>query len=209
MADQGNGSQLELSLTPEAFFHEKVSNAVQSLRIEMNNDVEFYLVNLLCNFIDPQKQLPQQTEGNFLETPLALLLKQAAESPLHQRLRILKQIGDTSLYMSGFFQDYFNRKIFDIGYYIAIGSSAYNTASDIVRDHHNDEHFHAVYRDLAKNFVKFVDVVAEVSNVPKENRPVDILAVYDRWARSNSARLRRILEEAGIQPVEVHMRIAQ
>jgi hypothetical protein len=209
MSDSGKSSQLELLLTPEAFFQEKVSHAVQNLRIEMDNHVEFYLVNLLCNFIDPQKQLPPQTEGGFLDTPLALLLKQAAESPPQQRLRILKLIGDTSLYMSGFFQDYFNRKVFDIGYYIAIGSSAYNTASNIVREQHNDEHFYGIYRELAENFVKFVDVVAEVSDVPKENKPIDILAVYDRWARSNSARLRRILEQAGIQPVEVHMRIAQ
>jgi len=209
MNDPVNGTRLELLLTPEAFFQEKVSSAVQNLRIEMNNHVEFYLVNLLCSFIDPQKQLPQQSERSFLETPLALLLKQAAESPPHQRLRILKLIGDTSLYMSGFFQDYFNRKIFDIGYYIAIGSSAYHTASGLVRDHHNDDHFYGVYKELAENFVKLVDVVAEVSDAPKENRPIDILAVYDRWARSNSTRLRRILEEAGIQPVEVHMRIAQ
>ena len=209
MSDQVKAPLLELSLTPEAFFQEKVSGAVQNLRIQVDDHVEFYLVKLLCDFIDPQKQLPQQSEGSFLDSPLALLLKKATEAPPHERLKILKLIGDTSLYMSGFFQDYFNRKAFDIGYYIAIGSSAYNTASNIVREHHHDEHFHGVYRGLAENFVNLVDVVAEVSDVPKENKPVDILAVYDRWARSNSSRLRRILEQAGIQPIEVHMRIAQ
>ena len=202
-------STLELVTTPEAFFQEKVSLAVQNLQIALDDHLEFYLVHLLCNFIDPQKAAPPEAGANFLDTPLALLLKQASESPPSQRLRLMKLIGDTSLYISGFFQDFFNRKTFDIGYYIAVGASAYNTASSIVLDQHNDDHFHAVYKELSENFVKLVDIVAEVSDSPKENRPIDLLAVYDRWARSNSQRLRRILEQAGITPVEVHMRIAQ
>jgi hypothetical protein len=70
-----------------------------------------------------------------------------------------------------------------------------------MRDQHGDKHFSTVYRDLAHRFQDLVEVLAEVSELPGENKPVDILAVYDRWTRSPSDRLRRILSRFGIIPI--------
>lgn len=196
--------QVQLTVDPRSFFKERINSASMQLKVKMEEHVEFYLVNLLCDFITPEKINP---DVNVLETPLALMLKQAVESPTPQRIRIMKTLGDTSLYFAGFFQDYFNRKTFDIGYYITLGSSAYGDVSSLVRESGDSQT--NTYAELANNFGSLVDVVAEVSTLPGATQATDILAVYDRWTRSNSDRLRRILEQNGITPIEIRTRLAQ
>lgn len=194
-------AQVKLMVAPQEFFREKISEAMQNQKIEVGEDIEFYLVNLLCEFIHPGKLETFTGELDALETPLAMMLKQAVEAPPAQRMKILKYLGDTSLYFAGFFQDYFNRKTFDIGYYIALGQSAYGSVSTLMRDTHGDKHFGEMFTSLSERFPHLVEVVAEVSETPGNARPVDVLAVYDRWTRSNSERLRKLLHKLGIMPI--------
>ncbi len=193
--------QLRLMVQPQEFFREKVTEAVANQNIKLSDDLEFYLVNLLCQFIVPSKLETVSGELRAMETPMALMLKQAMEAPPAQQLKIFKYLGDTSLYFAGFFQDYFNRKAFDISYYISLGSSAYTNVSTLMRDQHGDEQFTEMYNNLADKFHSLVEVVAEVSEIPGNPKPVDILAIYDRWTRTHSDRLRRLLHKVGISPV--------
>lgn len=200
--------QLNLMVKPQEFFREKVTSALANQQVKIAEEVEFYLVNLLCEFIAPGKLDTVVGQLNAMETPLAIMMKQALEAPPAHKLRIYKYLGDTSLYISGFFQDYFNRKAFDISYYISLGSSAYENVSMLFKDH-GDENFRTMYNDLSAKFHSLVDVVAEVSEVPGNDQAVDILAVYDRWTRSNSDRLRKLLHKVGITPIMTPFREKQ
>jgi len=193
--------QLSIMVAPQEFFREKVTAAMAKQNLRVREDVEFYLVNLLCEFIAPSKLDTVTGELTALETPLALMLKQAMEAPPATQARIYKYLGDTSLYVAGFFQDYFNNKAFDINYYISLGASAYTNVSTLMRDQHGDEHFKVMYDELATHFPGLVEVVAEVSEVPGSDKPLDILSIYDRWNRTNSERLRRMLRKVGIEPI--------
>lgn len=193
---------LQLLATPQEFFHEKVTHATSSLEIKLDEQLEFYVVNLLCEFVTPEK-LNQNLgkDVDVLDTPLALFLKQAMEASPSDQLKLYKRLGDTSLYFAGFFQEFFNRKSYDIDYYISMGQTAYRSVSTIMRDRHRDDHFKEMYFKLSDRFPDLVEIVAEVSDVPAGDRPVDILAVYDRWNKTHSTRLLRSLERAGIKPI--------
>lgn len=194
-------------INPQDFFRDRVAEALANQRVSVRHPVESYVVNLLCDFIHLS---PLETASGHqlsaLDTPLALMLKEAREAPPSQRVRILKYLGDTSLYIAGFFQDYFNRKTYDVHYFSAVGASAYDNVAAIIRNQHGDKHFASVYSDLSQHFQTLVEVLAEVSEAPDENRPIDILAVYDRWNRTQSERLRRILSRFGIIPVKAPLR---
>ncbi|MCX6123632.1 MAG: hypothetical protein NTV34_02610, partial [Proteobacteria bacterium] len=95
----------DLSLSPEAFFRERITTASHKLNIPLADEVEFYLVNLLIEFIDPT-QLNKEFGTDILATPLVLLLKQIGEAPETKRPAMYRRLGDTSLYISGCFQDY-------------------------------------------------------------------------------------------------------
>ena len=197
-----------LLVSPQEFFRGRVTEASSNLKLMLGEDIEFYLVKLLCDFIEPEKIVEPIAEdyANPLEAPLALMLKKAQEtSTPEQKIRIFRILGDTSLYVAGYFQDYFNRKTFDISYYMNMGSSAYSSISDLMREDRTS----AVYTELAEFFPQLVDVVAEIADVndPSDNK--DLLSIYDRWNRAPSPRLRKILSEAGIKPVKVPTKFEQ
>lgn len=199
----------QLVINPTEFFRERVTEASCSLKVSLGDQLEFYIVQLLCDFISPHRvQEVFGEDQDFLGTPLVLMLQKAfeSESP-EQKIQMLKSLGDTSLYIAGYFQDYFNRKTFDISYYMELGSIAYSNAAKITRQRKDQS---VVFCELADNFPQLVDVVAEVSGIEKPVNNQDVLAIYDRWARSNSDRLRKILNNMGIDPVSnIPIKIAQ
>lgn len=198
-----------LMIKPEEFFKEKVSEAISNQRLLISLDVESYIVNLLIEFIKPLKLELTGSETDALDTPLAFILKAATEAPPAQRLKIFKNMGDISLYLAGFFQDYFNRKLFDINYYISMGSVAYENVAQIVRNQHKDPHFADTFEKLSYRFEQLVEVVAEVSESPQCGKPIDILSTYDRWTRTHSDRLLRALNKVGIIPIDSNTREKQ
>ena len=66
-----------------------------------------------------------------------------------------------------------------------------------------------MYGSLGEKFKALVEIVAEVSDLPGNAQALDILAVYDRWNRTNSERLRRKLTEQGIIPIPTPYREKQ
>lgn len=182
-------STMLIDTRPSEFFKERVRVALTNNNMTVDNDVEFYLVTLLCNFIQPALDL----QGR-LDTPLALFLKEALESAdSYEQQARFKVLGDLSLYVSGYFQESLNRKTIDINYYIAIGSSAYQKVAKLSAQN--------LYSKLAMSFPQLIEVVSEVSMIPGQDKPLDILATYDRWTRSQSQRLLKVLQELGIDPI--------
>ena len=202
---------VSLLINPTEFFREKVSSAIGNQKLELNEEIEFYLVNLLCDFINPEKINSVLEEIDILETPLALILKKALESPQQEeQIKLFKVLGDTSLYVSGYFQDFFNSKTYDIDYYITLGSSAYNNVSSLMRDGFNKgSQFPQIYHSLSYNFPMLVEVLAEVAELLGSSKNANLLALYDRWTKNQSERLRKKLEESGIEPIQVNMKIEQ
>ncbi len=206
-----NQAVVDLSLSAHAFFHERITDASKQLKVQLADDVEFYLVNLLTEFIEPAR-LSQEFEPqtDVLATPLVFLLKQTIEAPEAKRPMMYRRLGDTSLYIAGFFQDYFNDKAFDINYFMMMGASAYNQAAVLLK-HQSKETAQApsTLEALSRNFLQMVDVVAQASDTAAAPKAVDILNIYDRWNRCGSARLLHILQEHGITPVSVPLKLAQ
>jgi hypothetical protein len=204
-------NDIKLNVSAGEFFQEKISAASKHLGIEFDQHVEFYIVNLLCEFVAPDKiNAELEIESDIFNTPLALILKKAVEAPESRQPNLYKRLGDASLYITGFFQDYFNRKTFDINYYVSLGSAAYGQASTLYRTMDQNDARAATLRKLSDQFVKAVDVVAEVSDASVPKDQTSMLSIYDRWVRcQSSVRLRHILEENGIQPIPVPFKIAQ
>ena len=193
--------KVDREIAPRQFFLNKITAAQAKNDIRIDRDVEFYLVALLCDFIQPAQRSPHLQQ---LDKPLALFLKETLEAPVHEQLTRFRILGDLSLYVGGFFQESFNRRLIDVDYYIAIGSTAYHKTA--ARAGNSSRH---VYEKLSHNFAVLVELVAEVAVVPVQSRTVDILATYDRWTRSNSQRLLQTLLELGIDPIKTDTRTPQ
>ena len=195
----GDPRSLILSTDLSSFFREEISGARDQLNIELSELTEFYLVNLLCEY--SSRDNPVSAPG---EEPLALIYKRSLEAPLDQRLQILKNLGDVALYVSGFFADFVERSMVDIDYYVSMGGSAYSNLSDLVGAKPRGETFAEVYLQLARRFTELVDLLAEISDRSRTNTDDDteLLKLYDRWVRTKSERVHKLLLERGLIPSE-------
>src|SRR5690606_4120063 len=125
----------ELLADSSGFFEDIVSEALKQKRIETRPVVTNYLVDLLKHYLVTENLFDWEDEmGRKRRSTLAeLFLKSAQLSPA-QRVETLKRLGDTSLYISGFFAQSLKRKVVDLSYYVEMGTSAYGALAEVVRE---------------------------------------------------------------------------
>jgi hypothetical protein len=169
------------------YFKQLVDEALAHQRIAAQELTAFYVVQLLAGYL-------QQREGDSAE-PLALKLARALEEGGLQQRTTLRQIGDTSLFVSGFFSDSLRRKLVDVDYYVSIGGCAYNTLS-----RQETDALSPVFAELATKFVGFVDVLSEVSERSACSSNSDLLRLYEKWLKTGSAHSGQLLIERGVVP---------
>ncbi len=191
--------KLTLVVQPQDYFRELVVNAMQRQSIATKPETEFYLVNMLNQFMTTDRLYEKDADGSNKEEALALMIQQALETqPARAQAVMFRRIGDVSLYKAGFFQDSFNRKLVDVDYYIELGGTAYQH----VASRSPEEELRALYRELADKFSAFVDVLADVCDhtINRGDTEKDILRLYELWVRTKSDRAAKALKEAGIVP---------
>ena len=177
---------------PTEYFKELVESAVSRQQIRANELTTYYLVDLLCRFMRPDQGVPF---GDDPGEPLALRLGRALDSGgLEQRAR-LRNLGDFSLFMSGFFSDSFSRRPVDVDYYVSMGEYAYGSLSRREADA-----FGEVFSELARKFVPYMDVLADVSEHSGVRSSSDVLRLYEKWLRTGSPRDGQRLIDRGILP---------
>ena len=167
------------------YFKELVDAAIARQNIGARELTTFYVVQLLATFL----------ERPVDDSPLALQLTRALHAAGAEQRASLKQVGDVSLFVSGFFSDSLRRKLVDVDYYVNIGGSAYGALS-----RQADDTLSPVFAELADKFVAFVDVLSEVSERSACGSNTDLLRLYERWLRTGSHRSGQLLVERGVFP---------
>lgn len=172
----------------ESFFQAHVDRALRERGITPHPLTEHYLVQLLSTY----------ARQPIDDAPLALKLLEALDAAPRERRERLKEVGETSLFVSGFYQESFARKLVDVDYYIDLGGSAYGelakTGAGWTRDPYGD-----VYESLAGNFSRFVEVLMIVSRrLMPEVSPKDILKLYEKWSKTGNRWAAKRLAELGV-----------
>jgi len=176
-----------MGVTPHAsvseFFHEVVCGALERRTMQVSEQAEWYLVNLLGEF----------AQQRITDEPLSLKLAAAAGDP-GERVKALKEVGDTSLYVTGFFANSLERKLVRADYYMNLGSATYGELAQRLAASRGAR---AVYEELAANFPSFVDVLGDIS---REVSFVgsDVVQLYDKWIETRSEWVERRLRSLGM-----------
>lgn len=194
--------KLKIVTEPAEYFKDLVGEALEKQRIQANAHIEFYLVNLLTEFMrtDHLYEVDQEN-GALRQEALAKIFEEALRSANQaMRQKTYKRLGDLSLYTAGFFSESFNRKIIDVTYYIDMGRNAYDQLSNSIPD----EDFRKLFGELASRFHQFVDVLSEISEKTHgaAKTPQNLLRMYEYWLRTKSERAAEQLKEVGILPID-------
>jgi hypothetical protein len=181
--------------TPVEFFREQLERAMEHQRVSTSAFTQFYLVNLLAGGV--RGELPPSEPG-YDETPLAVLYVRAIQSSRRDRARLLRAMGDTALFMSGFFADSLSGRLVDLDYYKAMGGIAYGR---LARDEDPRVFGPEVFSELSGRFTEFADLLSEISEKSHLATNQSVLRLYERWIQTGSRRVASLLAERGITPV--------
>lgn len=188
------------------FFHQRVKASLRNQHISITTTSEHYLVSLLVDFTLSDKLFNLTGKDN---RPLAIIYHQARLETAGTKIKILKELGDFSLFITGFFPDSLNRKVCDVDYYILLGRSAYEHLSAIFEKHDKGS-FTLLYDELAKKFVALTDILAEISSTSATQWNDGILRLYERWLKTRSRRDEQLLCKRGIVPNHtIHHKVTQ
>ena len=177
--------------TPAEYFKDLVTASLARHHVRAADLTEYYLVNLLCQYI----RLDAGAAVGDVNEPLAVRLARALQSGGSEQRARLRSLGDFSLFMTGFFSDSFRRRLVDVDYYVSMGEYAYSSLARL-----DEDAFSEVFTELANKFVGFTDVLADISERTALASHTDVLRLYEKWLRTGSERDGQRLVERGILP---------
>jgi hypothetical protein len=174
------------------WFREMVADALSERRLQVQEVTEFYLVNLLAGFLEKERLFVEEPDGTLTAEPLALILLRAIQSERRVRAAQLKRLGDTALFVSGFFGDSLARSRVDVDYYIAMGGQAYGALAESERG------LDALYEELSDRFGQFVDLFAEIAELSDLRSNRGLVRLYERFLATRSERVAQRLRDRGV-----------
>jgi hypothetical protein len=185
---------LVIGQSAHEFFREHVSDVLAHRRLHVQEATEFYLVNLLASFLDKERLFVADADGRVEAEPLAFILLRASQADRHVRAAQLRRLGDTALFVSGFFADSLSRSLVDVDYYIAMGGRAYGT----LRETERGAGLTDLYGELSDRFPTFVDLFAEIAELSELRSNRGLVRLYERFLHTRSKRVAQLLEERGV-----------
>lgn len=185
------GEALVRQESPAEYFKELLETAMDRQHIAVRDLTSFYLVNLLTGFVHFDRSSPIVTS----DEPLGIRLARALQEGGSRQRDGLREVGDLSLFISGFFADSLTRSLVDVDYYVQLGACAYGSLA-----RRGDPALGDVFDELAGKFQACVDVLSEVSERSALASNSDVLRLYEKWLRTRSRRSGDLLVERGIVP---------
>jgi hypothetical protein len=163
--------------TPVEYFKSLVEPALSRQHLRPSELTSYYLVDLLCRFVQPERRIPFHDDPS---QPLAFRLARALDSGGMEQRQRLRNLGDFSLFTSGFFSDSLRRRVVQVDYYVSMGEYAYGSLS-----RRDTDAFGEVFGELARKFVAYMDVLSDVSERTGSTRP-DTLRKYEQLLRTGT-----------------------
>jgi hypothetical protein len=174
--------------------HDLVHDALATHRVKVADDTEYYLTGLLSAFL--------RTRPERLSRALGVELLKSDDLEPGRRYAKLKEIADTSLFLSGIFLDHLEAQLVATDYFFEIGSTAYLRLGRGDERHPLVEPFVNTYIDLGLRFEQFVRVLSAMADAELFASNSRVVGLYERWLRSGTPRDAHRLVALGVIPAK-------
>jgi hypothetical protein len=147
---------LVLANSMQAYFREALDAAMRLSRIRVTESAQVYVVHLLNEFSRSEKAFAGTDYGEKIS--ITQLLERAFGAEEREALRIYRHLGDTSLYLLGFFEG----SGIQYTFYKDMGITAYAHASGLSRAYAINSAL--IFQELSEKFGDFVTVFQRIAN---------------------------------------------
>jgi hypothetical protein len=193
--DSTETTRIECHVDLKAFFHETLTRALSTRRVEVPELTEFYLVGLLA-------ALGHDVEA--VSRSLVELSFDVSSERESERLTRLRSVGDQALSVSGLFDAQLERRGISRSYLSDLGSRAYRGAGVLAsksRDRGERERAQ-VFLDLGTHFRTYAGLLEDVREATVLGTPDDVVSLYERFQKTRSPALAERLLGHGVVPIQ-------
>lgn len=174
-----------------SFFKDAVRNAISAQGASPSETAEFYVVSLLA---DSASNVQMKDGETLAESWWA-----TAGMNVSEREAALRRLGDTALFVSGFYTESLVRKTVTPEYFAKMGSAAYFRLAEEIEP----SPLFGLFQELGRDFRTFVGILGEVSESDATRNMRGLLALYEKWVWTKSASAYKRLVAEGIMPCSV------
>ena len=179
-----------LSTKLEEFFSIEISQIAEREQLVFSPRVVDYVAKLLTEFQESDRFFVHDSKVPIL----ADILSEMMEANEFRRRSLLKQVGDTSLMLTGYFPEALERRCVSFSYYQQMGESAYSQLASLT-DTVN------VFDELSGRFSLMIQVLNSFSE-KAQGRDFSIPRLLENYRDSSSQRLLEKLKKVGVIPFE-------
>ena len=154
-----DSTNLVLESSLQGFFFDRLQEVNKKTSRPVSNESIYYLSLVLDQFGESAK-LFEEEQGRLKEKVLGVKLLESSHLPDTQRKRCLKEVGDTALFVSGYFYESLNSKLIDVGYYENLGQIAYKNLDGFFPKAYEVPSF---YKNLSQRFNCLTNLVSIIS----------------------------------------------
>ncbi len=186
-------SRHDICTSSKSFFFDLINESKVKVQFQPSETASYYLVDLMESFLRSTPSVEDIDQSSQSNT-LAESFLQATATYDKCKIKLLKKLGDTTLYVSGFFGDSLNRKLVDIDYYVNMGETAYGTLANSI----NESTFSELYMEFAQKFMNFVELLTYISLKVNLQSDEDVLRLYEKYLITGSTLAKNKLIEEGL-----------
>ena len=157
MSKKSSGLILENSL--QSFFFDELKLLNDKSFRPLPNELIYYSSLVMDHFGESQNYFEFSEEG-VKNKVLGIKMMEAAHLSTGAQKRRYREVGDTALFLCGYFSESVSRKIIDVGYYHSLGVSAYKKLNILVPEVYDVENF---FKQFSHSFQSVTELMGIVS----------------------------------------------
>lgn len=172
------------------FFRTHLFSAAENQQVAISTYALGYVTEMLVGFHETARFFVQK-EGRV---PILVdFMSEALEADYHRRITIFRQLGDTSLMLSGYFPQSVTKRGMSLSYYQKMGEVAYSQLSSLSQSMN-------VFVELSERFQPLSSLINEVSEQTLLQNE-SLLKLLDYYRSTGSERILEKLKAKGILPI--------
>lgn len=152
-------SNLTLENSLQVFFYDLLIETNKKSMRPLPNEIIYYSSLVMDQFGNSNRYF-ENVDGKIREKILGIKLLESSQLPKDQQKNAVKDVGDTSLLVCGYFSNSLNKKIIDTKYYNEIGALAYCRLNSFVPKAYDTPNF---FDKIAKNFHQVTNLISLIS----------------------------------------------
>lgn len=163
---------LTLESSLQVYFYDQLQEFNKKSLHPLGSEFVYYSSLVMDQYGDASKYF-EKVDGKIREKILGIKLMESSQFPKEKQKLILRDIGETSLLLCGYFSDSLNKKIVDTKYYQEIGMMAFMRLNSFHPKAFDIANF---FEKIAHNFQSMTTLMNLVSS-KHETDPYSLLLI--------------------------------